>query len=100
MKKIILYCFVLTFLLTGCSYVGCGRLQRIKDKAQYRSLTGKKGRLVIFYEGKDGIFADYPEVEITYSSSDNEIIWFKPKGEKEKYIQGPAFFEPKQLIIK
>lgn len=95
MKRKIFYCFMITILLTGCSYIGCGKMERIKENVKYRTLTGKTGKLILFYEGNNGIFNTYPEVEITYSSADTEGIWFKPKGEKEKYFQGSALFEPK-----
>ena len=95
MKRKLFYCFMVCVFLTGCSYVGCGRIERMKDNAKYRSLTGKTGRLILFYKGENGIFRDYPEVEITYSSADTEGIWFKTKEENEKYFQGDALFEPK-----
>jgi len=65
---------MICILLTGCSYVGCGQMEKMKDKAKYRSLTGKTGRLILFYEGESGVFRDYPEVKITYSSADTEGI--------------------------
>jgi len=95
MKRNLIFCFILMLFLTGCNYIGCGKMERVKENAKYRSLTGKSGSLTLFYEGGNGIFKTYDEVEITYSSADTEGIWFKPKGEKEKYFQGSAFFEPK-----
>ena len=58
-KKMLVFFFIITILLTSVSYTGCGKAENVFDQLYYEVKSVKKGKNSVLLTGTQTAYADY-----------------------------------------